>query len=84
MITTSIPPYLARFPRILYEVFDSGRDGYPSGIKIVESDDVRKARPMALDFDVLASMGEKICERAGASRMAFDISCRPPATIELF
>jgi GMP synthase (glutamine-hydrolysing) len=71
-------------PRILYEVFDSGRDGYPSGIKIVESDDVRKARPMALDFDVLASMGEKICERAGASRVAFDISRRPPATIELF
>jgi len=71
-------------PRILYEVFDSGRGGYPSAIKVVESDDVRTARPLALDFDVLARMGERICERAGASKVAFDISRRPPATIELF
>lgn len=71
-------------PRILYEVFDSGKSGYPSGIKIVESDDVRTARPLELDFDVLVRMGEEICKRAGASRAAFDISRRPPATIELF
>ena len=71
-------------PRILYEVFDSGQSGYPAGIKIVESDDVRTARPLTVDFDVLARMGEKICESAGASRVAFDISPRPPATIELF
>jgi len=71
-------------PRVLYEVFDSGRSGYPVSIKIVESDDVRTARPLALDFDVLARMGEEICHRAGASKVAFDISRRPPATIELF
>jgi GMP synthase PP-ATPase subunit len=71
-------------PRVLYEVFDSGSGGYPSAIKIVESDDVRTAQPMALEFDLLASMGEAICELAGASRVAFDISRRPPATIELF
>ena len=71
-------------PRILYEVFDSGRDGYPSAIKIVESDDVRHAHPMAVDFDTLVAMGKTIGERAGAARVAFDISLRPPATIELF
>jgi len=71
-------------PRILYEVFDSDRSGYPAGIKIVESDDVRTARPLALDFDALARVGEMICESSGASRAAFDISRRPPATIELF
>jgi len=71
-------------PRVLYEVYDSGRDGSPAGIKIVESDDVRTARPLAFDFDVLGRMGQAICERAGASRVAFDISLRPPATIELF
>ena len=71
-------------PRILYEVFDSGRDGYPAAIKVVESDDVRTARPFALDLDVLVRMGERICERAGTAKVAFDISRRPPATIELF
>ncbi len=74
----------SELPRVLYEVFDSGRAGYPSAIKIVESDDVRTARPLAMDFDVLLKMGESICERAGASRVAFDVSRRPPATIELF
>jgi GMP synthase (glutamine-hydrolysing) len=71
-------------PRILYEVFDSGQSGHPAGIKIVESDDVRTARPLELGFDVLVKMGEEICKRAGASRAGFDISRRPPATIELF
>jgi GMP synthase PP-ATPase subunit len=71
-------------PRVLYEVYDSGRDGHPASIKIVESDDVRTARPLALDFEVLERMGEAICGRAGASKVAFDISRRPPATIELF
>jgi GMP synthase PP-ATPase subunit len=74
----------AQLPRVLYQVFDSGGSGYPSAIKIVESDDVRTARPLAMDFDVLVKMGETICDRAGASRVAFDISRRPPATIELF
>jgi GMP synthase PP-ATPase subunit len=74
----------SELPRVLYEVFDSGRSGYPSAIKIVESDDVRTARPLALDFDAMVRMGERICEQAGASKVAFDISRRPPATIELF
>jgi GMP synthase PP-ATPase subunit len=71
-------------PRVLYQVFDSGGSGFPASIKIVESDDVRRARPLALEYDVLARMGEEICDRAGASKVAFDISRRPPATIELF
>ncbi len=71
-------------PRVLYEVFDSGRDGYPAGIKVVESDDVRTARPLDLGFDALVRIGKAICDRAGAARAAYDISRRPPATIELF
>ena len=71
-------------PRVLHEVFDSGRDGLPCCIKVVESEDVRVARPLELDSAALSKMGEEICGRAGASRVAFDISRRPPATIELF
>ena len=74
----------SELPRVLYQVFDSGRGGYPAAIKIVESDDVRTARPLAFDFDALIRIGEAICERSEASRVAFDISRRPPATIELF
>ena len=74
----------AKLPRVLYEVFDSGHGGYPSAIKVVQSDDVRTARPLAFDFDTLARIGEAICARAGASKAAYDISRRPPATIELF
>jgi GMP synthase PP-ATPase subunit len=73
-----------KLPRVLYEVADSGRAGYPAAIKIVESDDVRTARPFGLDFDALVTIGRAICEQAGASKVAFDISRRPPATIELF
>jgi len=69
---------------VLYEVADSDRAGYPAAIKIVESDDVRTARPFGLDFDALVTIGRAICEQAGASKVAFDISRRPPATIELF
>ena len=71
-------------PRVLYEVHDSGRAGYPAAIKVVASDDVRTARPFDLPFDLLAGIGAAICDRAGAARVAYDISPRPPATIELF
>jgi GMP synthase (glutamine-hydrolysing) B subunit len=71
-------------PRVLYEVFDSGAKGYPVGIKIVGSEDVRTAWPMNVPFDELVNMGEEICERTGAAKAAYDISKRPPATIELF
>jgi GMP synthase PP-ATPase subunit len=68
----------------LYEVFDSGTGTYPVTIKIVESEDVRTAWPMKVDFDYLVETGKAICEKSGAARVAFDISRRPPATIELF
>jgi len=71
-------------PRVLYEVFDSGTGTYPVTIKIVESEDVRTAWPMRVDFDYLVETGKAICEKSGAARVAFDISRRPPATIELF
>ena len=71
-------------PRVLFEVYDSGKSGYRSGIKIVESRDVTTAWPMPIEFDVLKNMGRAICENAGASAAAYDISVRPPATIELF
>lgn len=71
-------------PRVLYEVFNSGRPGYPAGIKAVESEDVRCAEPMRMNFDYLEATGKRICDETGASMAGYDISFRPPATIELF
>ncbi|HNT36443.1 MAG TPA: hypothetical protein PKH07_15760 [bacterium] len=73
-----------KLPRVLYEVFDSKNSGFPVGIKIVESEDVKTAWPMDVDFEYLRSMGEEIAAQTKASKVAFDISKRPPATIELF
>ena len=74
----------ARLPRVLYEVYSSGKTGYVSGIKVVESEDVRTAWPMPIEFDELTRMGQAISDGAGTSAAAYDISRRPPATIELF
>ena len=74
----------AKLPRVLYEVHATGKPGYRSAIKVVESEDVRTAWPMPIAFAELARIGKAICENAGASAVAYDISRRPPATIELF
>lgn len=73
-----------KLPRVLYEVFNSNKHGYPVGIKIVESEDVKTASPMDVAFDYLCSIGKEITDKTQASRVAFDIGKRPPATIELF
>jgi GMP synthase (glutamine-hydrolysing) B subunit len=74
----------ARLPRVLYEVHSSGKPGYRSGIKVVESEDVRTAWPMPIELDELTRMGKAVCEVPGICAAAYDISRRPPATIELF
>lgn len=74
----------ANLPRVLYEIFGKDSGTYPVGVKILESEDVRTAWPMDIDFDSLSRLGQKICEDSRVSRVGFDISKRPPATIELF
>jgi len=71
-------------PRIYYEVYGEGKGKYPVAIRIVESEDVVVAWPMDVEFAYLKEIGKAICEKASASMVAYDISKRPPATIELF
>jgi len=68
----------------VYLQVSEGSGGYPVGIKVVESDDVRIAAPMDIPAGYLVEMGKRICREAGAGAVAYDISRRPPATIELF
>jgi len=73
-----------RFPRIIWEVSDSGGNGYPVGMKILESEDAMTASPMFFDRKRLIYMGEEIRRATGASRVGYDMSMKPPSTIELF
>jgi GMP synthase PP-ATPase subunit len=71
-------------PRMLYRVFDTGKGGHPVSIKAVTSTDVKIAEPFDIDYGTLEKMGERICNETGAARVGYDISRRPPATIEMF
>jgi len=74
----------AKIHRVYLRIPGGTLGGYTVGIKAVESDDVRTARPMNIPMDYLVEMGDRIRRDAGASMVAYDISRRPPATIELF
>lgn len=72
------------YPRVLYQVCDSGRsDGYPVAIRVVMSDDATTAQPMNIDFDYLSTIGEEIIRSSrSVTKVAYDFGVKPPATIE--
>jgi len=69
------------YPRILLEFCEFSGD-FPAAIRVVESPDAVTADPMKIDPDALLSFSKTIAEKSGASRVAYDLSCKPPATIE--
>ena len=71
-------------PRILLElcVNDSPKTRYVVGMRSVESAAAKLARPVRIDEAALFKIGKKIAAQTGASRVAYDISIKPPATIE--
>jgi GMP synthase PP-ATPase subunit len=71
------------FPRALYQVAKGKDDGFPVGIKVVESDDAMTARTMEIPLDYISEVGAKIAGY-GAGRVGYERSRKPPATIELF
>lgn len=57
--------------------------GHPIIIRAVTSDDAMTADWARLDYDLLAKMSSRIInEVPGINRVAYDISSKPPATIE--
>jgi GMP synthase (glutamine-hydrolysing) len=57
--------------------------GHPIIIRAVTSDDAMTADWARLPYDVLASMSKRIInEVPGVNRVAYDVSSKPPATIE--
>lgn len=71
-------------PRILLELCanDVPRTRYVVGMRAVESAAAKLARPVRIDEAALVDMGQKIAAHTGAARVAYDISIKPPATIE--
>ena len=73
-----------QLPRIQLElcVNDAPRTKYVVGMRAVESAAAKLARPVRIDQAALLEMGRKIAAHTGAARVAYDISIKPPATIE--
>ena len=57
--------------------------GYPVIVRAVTSEDVMTADWARIPYDVLESMSSRIInEVAGVNRVAYDITSKPPGTIE--
>jgi GMP synthase (glutamine-hydrolysing) len=71
-------------PRILLElcVNDAPKTRYVVGMRAVESAAAKLARPVRIVEAALLETGRKIAAHTGASRVAYDLSIKPPATIE--
>jgi GMP synthase PP-ATPase subunit len=71
-------------PRILFQLYDNPepKTDLVVGIRVVESAAAKEARPVRFEQSSLLEMGKRVAEHSGASRAAYDISHKPPATIE--
>lgn len=71
-------------PRILLELYanDAPKTRYVVGMRAVESAAAKLARSVQIDEAALLEIGKKIAAHTGASKVAYDISIKPPATIE--
>jgi GMP synthase (glutamine-hydrolysing) len=71
-------------PRILFQLYENPepKTDFVVGIRVVESAAAKEARPVRFDQVSLLEMGKQVAEHSGASRVAYDISRKPPATIE--
>jgi GMP synthase PP-ATPase subunit len=51
-------------------------------MRAIESAAAKLARPVRIDQTALLDMGRRIAAHTGAPRVAYDVSIKPPATIE--
>ncbi|TET33995.1 MAG: hypothetical protein E3J72_15495 [Planctomycetota bacterium] len=71
-------------PRILLQLYENpeSENNYVVGIRVVESAAAKEARPVRFEQASLLEMGKQIAGHSGATKVAYDISHKPPATIE--
>jgi len=71
-------------PRLLLQLFENPepKTDFVVGIRVIESAAAKEAKPVRFAQASLLEMGRRVAEHSGASRAAYDISHKPPATIE--
>ncbi|MCD6215815.1 MAG: hypothetical protein J7J92_01930 [Candidatus Aenigmarchaeota archaeon] len=73
------------YSRVFYEVFDRPDNligDYLVAIRAVDSEDALYAQPLSIPLSQLTSLGEKIIKKTDVGIVAYDITPKPPATIE--
>jgi GMP synthase (glutamine-hydrolysing) len=73
-----------QLPRILLElcVNDAPKTKCVVGMRAVESAAAKLARPVRIERTALLGIGKRVAAHTGAPRVAYDVSIKPPATIE--
>jgi GMP synthase (glutamine-hydrolysing) len=75
-------PLQTGLSRVLLKLVSSKGEGYPIAIRVIKSRDAMSASVMDIDLSYLKKTGEEISRIAGVGDVYYDISDKPPATIE--
>lgn len=70
------------YARLLFELGDTSEGKYDVIIRSINSRDARTATVTNLPFELLTDLKEKVLKIAGTKRIYFDLTSKPPATIE--
>lgn len=70
------------YARLLFELGDTSDGKYDVIIRSINSRDARTAAVTNLPFELLTDLKEKVLKIAGTKRVYFDLTPKPPATIE--
>lgn len=68
--------------RVLFQLCEEDEGDWIVGLRIVDSEDAITAEPLKIPFAKLEDVGEKILQETGTQTVGFDVSPKPPATIE--
>lgn len=69
--------------RVLFQLSSSGEGAdWTVGLRIVDSEDAITAEPLKIPFSELENIGEKIISETDTGAVGFDVTSKPPATIE--
>ncbi|MFW9930932.1 MAG: hypothetical protein ACFFD1_16205 [Candidatus Thorarchaeota archaeon] len=79
---TTFASHLQGYARLLYELHDSDKGIYDVIIRSVNSIDARKASVTNLPIHLLEEIKFKLLELTATKNIYFDITPKPPATIE--
>ncbi len=68
--------------RVLLKLTSGQEKGYPVAIRVIRSKDAMSAQVMDIDLKYLRKTAEKISKSTGAGDVYYDVTDKPPATIE--